>query len=144
MLSSGDFDSSHVDDDDEGESEKAPSIVKAAIRGNISKVESVLNSIPGCVNERDSDESTALICAAAGGYTEIGRLLLDRAADPDLQDSIGGYTALMLATKFGYLDFVRLLVQRGASTNIVDLEGKMARDYARSEEIKKILAQVSI
>jgi ankyrin repeat protein len=121
-----------------------PPLVAAAMNGDSEEVARLLDRRPGSVDDADEDDSTALMCAAAGGYCGLGALLLDRGADPDKQDAIGGYTALILATRFNYIDFVRVLVQRGASTTLRDLEGRQARDYARSEEIRKILAQVGL
>ena len=50
------------------------------------------------VNLQDSLGSTALMHAAANGYTTIVQALLDAKADASLQD-IGGGTALMWAEK---------------------------------------------
>jgi ankyrin repeat protein len=118
-------------------------IVAAAMAGDYAEIERILSKKPGAVNESDEDDSTALICCTVGGYLNIVKLLLDRAADPDKQDQIGGYTALILAAKYNYIDICKTLVQRGADTQKKDFEGKIASAYARNEEIKKILGRVS-
>jgi ankyrin repeat protein len=46
--------------------------------------------------------------AAINGHTEVARLLLDRGADPELEDG-DGWTALMLARGHGHTDLVDLL-----------------------------------
>lgn len=120
-----------------------PPIIEAAMSGDYDEIYHILSLRPGVVNDADEDDSTALICSAVGGYLDIVKLLLDRSADPDKQDKIGGYTALILATKYSYIDIVRTLVQRGADTEIKDFEGNAAKAYARVEEVKKILARVS-
>ena len=122
---------------------RAPPLVAAAMAGDYDEIYHILSVRPGAVNEGDEDDSTALMCSAVGGYLDIVRLLLDRAADPDRRDLIGGYTALILATKFNYIDIVKTLVQRGADVAIKDFEGNIARSYAKTDEIKKILGRVS-
>jgi hypothetical protein len=66
--------------------------------------------------------NTALIDAAARGYTGTVRALLDRGAEVDQTDS-AGRTALMEAAFGGYTDTARLLIEKGANVNAIDHEG---------------------
>ena len=46
------------------------------------------------------------------GYTDVAKLLLDKGANPDLQNK-GGLTALMAASLNGHIEYVKLLAEQG-------------------------------
>merc|ERR1712114_86488 len=62
--------------------------------------------------------------AASGGYTEVGRVLLDKGADvnaapvPSSRD-----TALTIAADKGHYRFVELLLSRGAQVDVRNKKG---------------------
>jgi hypothetical protein len=60
--------------------------------------------------------------AAARGYTDTVRALLDKGGDVDGTDN-AGRTALMEAAFGGYTDTVRLLLEKGSNVNARDKEG---------------------
>ena len=74
-------------------------------------------------------EYSPLGIAAANGYVEVMRELLDGGAEVDYQDRFGD-TALMAAVRSGSLDAVRLLLSRGAKVTLADAEGMTAVGWA--------------
>jgi hypothetical protein len=74
-------------------------------------------------------EYSPLGVAAANGYVDVVRDLLDAGAPIDYQDRFGD-TALMAAVRSGKVDAVRLLLDRGAKTSIADAEGMTALAWA--------------
>jgi len=65
--------------------------------------------------------------AVKGGDIGNVRLLLDRGADPNVQDRFGR-SALMYAS--GHIDIVKLLLDRGINLNIPDISGDTALMHA--------------
>merc|ERR1712107_59395 len=74
------------------------------------------------VEHRAKTGLTPLMEAASGGYTEVGRVLLDKGANvnaapvPSSRD-----TALTIAADKGHYRFVELLLSRGAQVDVVQL-----------------------
>lgn len=100
-------------------------IYMAALKGNIERVRELLDQDPSLAN-RISDcftgyggSGAALTNAAAGGHLEIVQLLLDRGADPNLQEegvAPQGH-ALYKAAARGDLAIAKLLLEHGAFPN---------------------------
>ncbi len=65
-------------------------------------------------NEKGQYGHTALITAAARGYTDLVSLLIERGAALDVQNNFG-YTALISAVQEGSADVVQLLIENGAA-----------------------------
>lgn len=85
--------------------------------------------------------TTALMDAACNGHTNVVRLLCDREGGmcTNAKHTVGaGLTALMLAAHEGHVECVRLLADKELSMRCAN--GKNAIDYARTEEIKRILS----
>jgi pimeloyl-ACP methyl ester carboxylesterase len=74
-------------------------------------------------------EYSPLSVAAANGYVDVMRALLDGGAPIDYQDRFGD-TALMAAARSGNLDAVQLLLKRGANESLTDNEGLTAAAWA--------------
>eukprot|EP00808_Paulinella_micropora_P014274 g80261.t1 len=72
---------------------------------------------------------TSLITAAAGGHTDMVKLLLDNKAEIDVQDG-EGYTALHRASSHGYTDVIRELQLRGANVLLQHAYGRTALQEA--------------
>merc|ERR1719508_548978 len=76
------------------------------------------------VEHRPKTGLTPLMEAASGGYTEVGRVLLDKGADvnaapvPSSRD-----TALTIAADKGHYRFVELLLSRGAQVDVRNKKG---------------------
>ena len=97
-------------------------LLKAAGAGDTAEVLSLIREGAG-VNARGATYgNTALMDAAARGYTDTVRALLDKGGEVDATDN-AGRTALMEAAFGGYTDTVRLLVEKGANVNAHDNEG---------------------
>jgi len=89
----------------------------AAQQGDVESGGTLLHAGADVNDGRKTDRMTALMVAAASGYTELSVLLMDRGANPSLVDQ-GGYTALHYAA----LDpksaaLVKALLDRGANPN---------------------------
>ena len=114
-------------------------LYRAAGGGDTSRVLTLLESGVD-VNARTSDESYALNRAAVYNQAEMVRLLLDRGADPNVQNGEGD-TPLICATKYagGHAATVKLLVEGGTDLMIKDKDGKTALDYAKAKGQQKAI-----
>ena len=97
-------------------------LLYAAVGGNTAALKGLLTEAPGMgVNAADTAGNTALMRAAAGGYTEMVEALL---AMPGLDVNAAnrdGVTALMRAAKKGHASTVTaLLTARGIDVNLSD------------------------
>ncbi|MBI5237044.1 MAG: ankyrin repeat domain-containing protein [Deltaproteobacteria bacterium] len=89
-----------------------PPLYKAAHRGDIKEVESLL------AQKADmEDKNWALRTAAWEGHAEIVRILLDNGADVNAEDKTMGDSVLSNAVMKGHVDITRLLLDRGANAN---------------------------
>ncbi len=77
------------------------------------------------INHPDSHGMTALHWAAAQGYNDIIKLLLDFGANINPQNAEGN-TPLHLAARNGNLSVVKLLLARGANATVVNRQGQTA------------------
>jgi hypothetical protein len=68
--------------------------------------------------------------AAEHGHSEVARLLLDRAADPNQARTDDGATALMFAACYGRLEVAQLLLLFGADPEVQDVDGETAQAIA--------------
>jgi len=114
-----------------------------AVRSNdIAQVHSLL-SRGAQVDATDPAGNTALMVAAACGYTEIARTLIESGADLDARGYIGN-TALIFATQEGHAEIARLLVENGADVETRNEYGSSARKLAAGwghRDIAQILTE---
>ena len=106
--------------------------IVAAENGRLESVRRILDENPDAVHWRDIEPmggATALINAAAGGHTEVARLLLDRGADVNAID-LHKNSALTFAAFCGMTETAALLVSRGADVFWRDNEDKTPLEWA--------------
>ena len=68
------------------------------------------------INEKDSQEKTALHRAAQGGHLAIARLLLSKGANVNAKDN-KKEIPLHTAARYGHMELIRLLLENGADIN---------------------------
>ncbi len=80
--------------------------------------------------------------AAAGGYAECCRVLVDNGASVAAKSVIEGDTPLLKAVREGHLDVVQLLLERGANPNDPNrslMSPKLLADKMRRLDIAAVL-----
>ena len=98
------------------------SLLDAAGRGELARVQEILDAHPDLVSERPSlrgntGRRTALHYAVGGSHVEVVRFLLDRGADPNVRDDGDNAIPLCFACEKNDFEIVRLLVEHGADVN---------------------------
>ncbi|MDX1900727.1 MAG: ankyrin repeat domain-containing protein [Gammaproteobacteria bacterium] len=83
----------------------------------------------------------ALLCAAAGNYPEVVRILLEAGANIDHRD-IDGETPLMYAVLNGSLGMVQALINHKANIRLTNMKGETALHFAVKEDIHKVRALI--
>lgn len=97
-------------------------LLQAAESGDTAEVLSLIREGAGVNTIGATYGNTALMKAAARGYTNTVRVLLEKGGEVDARDN-AGRTALMEAAFGGYTDTAGLLLEKGASVNATDKEG---------------------
>ena len=98
------------------------------------------------VDQVNEDGQTPLNTACSFGHVEVVRLLVQAVVDRigpvglDRVDKCGGYTALHCAAIHKFLSVARVLVEAGASKDIEDDMGYIPSDYAKDDDMAKLLA----
>ena len=124
-------------------------MIEAVKSGDIDAVKWLI-AVGADVNATDNVGNTALISAAAEGYSAIVEMLLKAGADVDAQTLHGyrGWSALMYAAREGHADIVRLLLDAGADVNATLFSGTTALMDAASggypDIVRLLLAQPDI
>lgn len=101
----------------------------AGMNNIVSTRELLRHGLPVDILSASGNGTTALMIAAAGGRTEVMKLLLDAGANPQLQDRRGD-SSLMAAVRIGSLEAVRMLQERGVDPNQRDIDGRTALIWA--------------
>lgn len=113
-------------------------MVSAVFKGNVKEVERLVNTEGVNINsKRNNSDKTPLMIAACWGYTEIVRFLLEKGANPNVQEKIWGRTALHFVflekpTNDNYATIIGLLAAYGANFTLKDYNGcipQKAQDY---------------
>ena len=117
---------------------------RAAEEGGTQAVGAWLNK-GGGVDARcaEQDDMTLLMAAADGGQEAMVRMLLQRGASVNLQDSLGA-TALMCAAANGHTTIVQALLDAKADASLQDSDGATALTYAekcKRSEAAQLLRQ---
>ncbi|XP_045018654.1 ankyrin repeat domain-containing protein 62 isoform X2 [Bubalus bubalis] len=104
-------------------------IHKAAIVGNVAKVQHVVLFGENGLNDKDKMNRTALHLACANGHSAVVTLLLERKCLLNLCDN-ENRTALMKAVECQEEECATLLLEHGADPNVMDVSGNTALHYA--------------
>lgn len=95
------------------------------------------------VNEVDEDGQTALMIVANAGNINYVKKLLEKNADPNIQDKTYGFTALMYATQNKNKEIISELVKHNADINISAQDDitalKIAIEYFEDYDFAKFL-----
>ena len=115
-------------------------LYKAAGDGDSTQVTALLDSGMD-VNGRTCTGSYALNNAAVENEIEVIKILLERGANPNVQN-LQGDTPLICATKYagGKPATVKLLIEAGTDSAKRDDDGKTALDYAKEKEQKEAIS----
>ena len=65
------------------------------------------------------------------------KLLLDRGADPNVKESVNGFTPFFMACYHNYVELVKLLLDRGADLHTKDKNGSTPRLFACHRAIQE-------
>ena len=90
---------------------------------------------------RDPHGMTALMYAAAGGDTDIARVLIDNGAPVNGASDIG-ISALMFAAEWGHVDIVAMLLGEGAEKGLVSVYNDTALTLAEGNGHSDIVAML--
>jgi ankyrin repeat protein len=114
----------------------------AAFFGQIGTARSLLDRGAGVdAHGRGWMVGTPLSSAAAGGHTDVARLLLDAGADPDARQS-SGWTPLHSAAHDGNRAMVELLLGRGADPRATNDDGATVLSMAEESGDEDTAARV--
>src|SRR3569833_1900 len=79
------------------------------------------------------EHSTSLLVASRFGHNAVVTLSLDKGADTEAKDEVGGRTPLSWAAENGYEAVVQLLLDKGADTEAKDMDGRTPLLWAAEE-----------
>jgi len=100
-------------------------------------VRDIIKENPKIVNEKDSNDESALACAARFNRLKIAELFLSHGASVDAKDK-SLRTPLHQAAAHGHLNMVELLVKNGADINAKTSEGMTPTRLAASNGHTKV------
>ena len=110
---------------------------RAAGTGDVAKVKELLDKGID-VNAANTYGATALASAADRGHLEVVKLLLERGANPNTQDTFYKLKPLSWAAQRGHMEIVRLLLDRGATADPELLIGGI---YGEQPAIVKLMLE---
>lgn len=105
------------------ETDAGRSLTVAAARGKAAEVRRILEECGVHPDTRNEFGRTALQVMMMGNST-IAKLLLEKGADPNVQDD-HGIAPVHDAARTGFLDTLQVLVEHGASVNSPDRSGAL-------------------
>jgi ankyrin repeat protein len=88
------------------------------------RIATLLLNAGACVDHKSPTGTTALMLAALMGYAEVVEFLLQRDADPNVQNALtdsgcsGGCSALHYAVANGHVEVIERLIHHGADVNL--------------------------
>ena len=119
---------------------KAPAIVIAASKGNISKVESYIKKGKD-INAKSRSQWSAISYAVNKNNYEMTKLLLDHNADVNNRINTKE-TPLLLASKYNFNEIAYLLIQHKANVEAKDIIGFRAIHWAAKNNNKELIIKL--
>ena len=119
-------------------------IIKAAKKGDLQGVNSLLATDSKLIDARDQDGSTPLHCAAWKGHQEVVAALLAAGAKVNAhnENDHWGTTPLHAAAHANQAAIAELLIEHGADVNATDREGRTPlfhTNFHKSKAAAKVL-----
>ncbi len=107
-------------------SQTGKEFIRAAKKGDLATLKTLLENDKALLNARDTDGSTALHCATWKGHYEVVAYLLSAGADVHVHNNNDhwGTTPLHAAAHANQSKIVQLLIDAGADVNAQDMNGK--------------------
>ena len=105
--------------------------LRACQVGDIDQVEHLVEQ--GEDPNREHQSYFPLLCASAGGHTNIIRLLIEKGAEVNKITSDLNWTALIAAAYCGHVDACEALLIRGADRTLKTSKGQTALDMAKKQ-----------
>jgi len=119
--------------------EKPKDIFRAALDGDLARVEALVSGNSELVNAQNPSGMTPLHLAAWEGHAGVADFLLQHGADPNLAEA-NGDTPLHFAASSGYTEIARSLLEHGAQVNARNKDGKTPLSRGRPRpEIAELL-----
>ncbi|WP_069188011.1 M48 family metallopeptidase [Bacillus sp. FJAT-27251] len=106
-----------------------PPVIQAYMNEDMDQVQQLVAE-GADVNEKDSDDNTALQYAVSWGDSEAAQWLIENGADVNTTDNWGSTPLINAVFNDADIELVELLLANGADKTIIDSEGKTAHDYA--------------
>jgi ankyrin repeat protein len=115
-------------------------IIKAAKKGDVATLKSLLAGDKSLLEARDSDGSTPLHCATWKGHQNVVAALLEAGADVNAvnQNEHYGTTPLHAAAHANQAAIAKLLLDHGADTKAKDMEGRTPMFHTTFHKAKAV------
>lgn len=114
-------------------------LMEASANNDLATVNKLLTA-GAFVDAQDERGLTALMFASLNGFPDIIQALIDGGAFINMTDKMAESTALIWASSADRLEAAKTLIKNKADKSIKDIHDKTALDYARSDEMRKLLS----